>query len=103
MFELGSGPATGFMPQPCTVQLVVAVAAAALLAAGCKPAAPPVSPAAASCHRSGTDTEPTPDLHCTPGATNPQVRPAHPEGDPAALRPPDGATAGPSLPDVLHP
>jgi hypothetical protein len=32
-------------------------------------------PAAGSCHRGETDTEPTPDPHCTPGVTNPDVTP----------------------------
>jgi hypothetical protein len=31
---------------------------------------------AGSCHSGGSATEPTPDPHCTPGATNPQVTPA---------------------------
>lgn len=61
-------------------------ATAALVASGCKPAAsttqntpPPTGAtvaAAGSCHRGGTDTDPTPDPQCTPGATNPAVTPA---------------------------
>lgn len=59
--------------------------AAALLVAGCKPGAiasqnTPTQPddgttvpAAGSCHRGGTLTEPTPDPNCTPGAINPAV------------------------------
>jgi len=64
----------------------LAFTAAAVLVAGCKPGASasrttptPDSPAtvlaAGSCHRGGTDTEPTPDPRCTPGATNPAVTP----------------------------
>jgi hypothetical protein len=64
----------------------LALTAGAGLVAGCKPGAsasrttptpdsPATVPAAGSCHRGGTDTEPTPDPHCTPGATNPAVTP----------------------------
>lgn len=68
-----------------TIRGALVLATAALLATACKPGANasqniPQSdgttvPAAGSCHRSGTATEPTPDPHCTPGATNPAVTP----------------------------
>lgn len=64
--------------------ILLAPIAAITLIAGCSPGhtttttagIPSIQPPpAGSCHRGGTETEPAPDPHCTPGALNPDVTP----------------------------